>query len=178
MPAGQTDLTPGWHDVDITYANRAGTNFLAMNHQYAWESGLTPVALSDLRSFDENTQLINGLRGDYYSSLGGSYLFTRFGEGPIVHGATSFVDEIYEGNPGLWAGVFGPSATFAEHLTGQVQIGAPEPADVYLMIGGALLLLVRRRMARNGSSCFASPAAELSLLGNGKPMSGSRSRDY
>ncbi len=82
----------------------------------------------------------------YYNSLGGSYLFTVYGEGPVDNGALSFVTEIYEGNVGLWAGVFGPSATFEERLNGQLYIsGVPEPSVCLLTLCGIGLLVIARR---------------------------------
>jgi MYXO-CTERM domain-containing protein len=95
---------------------------------------------------NQSGQYINGLHADYYSSLGGSYLFSVYGEGPVDNGALSFVTEIYEGNIGLWAGTFGPSATFEERLNGQLYIsGVPEPSVGVLALGGLGLLLVARR---------------------------------
>lgn len=151
VPAGNivfdADLTQGWHDFSMDYANRYGTNFLALRQQYAGDPGISVIPLNDFRSLNQSGQYINGLHADYYNALGGSYLFSVYGEGPIDNGALSFTTEIYEGNIGLWAGTFGPSSTFEERLTGQMYIsGAPEPSAGVLAIGGiGLLLLTRRR---------------------------------
>jgi hypothetical protein len=142
------DLAPGWHDIAIDYANRVGTNSLGLTYQLPGDPGLTLFPLDHLRSLDQSANFINGLRADYYNSLGGAFLFTVYGEGPIHHGALSFTDEIYEDAPGLWAHVFGPSADFEERLTGQILIGSvPEPATV-LLAGLAIIgFLLRKRRA-------------------------------
>ncbi len=107
------NLSPGWHAISIDYANRAGTNALLLSWEFAGDPGYSGVPLTDLRSLNQGgTSLISGLQADYYSSLGGSCLFTVVGDGPIVNYAASFTAEFYEGQPGLWAGVFGPSAHY------------------------------------------------------------------
>ncbi len=145
------DLTPGWHDISIQYENREGTNFLALSQQYPSDLEDSIVPLEALRSFDQNGQLISGLHADYYDVLGGTKQFTIYGEGPINNGALSFTDERYEGNPGLWAGVYGPSALFAEVLTGQIDIvgTTPEPSSALLLLTGAGLVYARRTRLRS-----------------------------
>jgi hypothetical protein len=143
------NLSPGWHDIVISYANQAGTNFLSLSEQYPGETGFTLVPLTDFQSVGQSGDYISGLRADYFTSWGGTHLFTVYGEGPILNGATSFTSEIYEGVPGLWAGVFGPSADFGEVLSGQIHVaGAPEPSSAVLGCAGVALLLIgglRRR---------------------------------
>ena len=152
------NLAPGWHSIAIDYANQAGTNFLNVRWQQPGDPALALIPLADMRSLDQNSQWIAGLRGDYYNSLGGSYLFTVYGEGPIRNGATSFTDELYEGNTGLWAGVFGPSALFEERLSGDILVGGvagtPEPAGIVLAACGLALLAVRRRRRLAPSPCL------------------------
>ena len=80
----------------------------------------------------------------------GASQFTAFGEWPIFHGATSFTTEIYEGAPGLWAGVYGPSDRFEERLSGQLFIleatsAVPEPATIVLTAPVLLSLALSRR---------------------------------
>jgi|ERR1022692_3710221 hypothetical protein len=143
-----SNLTPGWHSLSIDYANQAGTNSLSLSQEYPSDSVFSAIPLSDFRSLNQSSQYISGLRADYYSSLGGSYLFTVYGEGPIVNGALSFTSEIYEGNPGLWAGTFGPSSIFEERLSGDIFVGSvPEPSPASFAFIGVIclaLLLVRR----------------------------------
>jgi hypothetical protein len=143
------DLSPGWHDLEVDYANQAGTNFLGLTREYAGDTVFTLFPDAELRSLDQNGQITQGLRGDYYTSLGGAFLFTRYGEGPLDHGALSFTNEIYQGVPGLWAGQFGPSAQFGEIVTGQFLVaGVPEPGSLaFVGIGSLLLLLGLRRKA-------------------------------
>jgi hypothetical protein len=155
------NLAPGWHDISISYANQAGTNFLNFAQQYAGDSGFSTVPRSNLQSTDQTGLLISGLRADYYTSLGGAYLFTVYGEGPIRHGATSFSDELYQGVTGLWAGRVGPSSDFGEVLTGQFLVSgpelgpAPEPSTAVLFGLAAALLWAGsrgRRVALRGWS--------------------------
>ena len=137
------NLSPGWHEISMGYANRAGTNALLLSWEFPGDPGYSGVPLTDLRSPDQSgASLISGLQAEYYASLGGSYLFTIFGEGPIVNYAASFTAEFYEGQPGLWAGQFGPSADFAEHLNGEIFIPgvAPEPSSLSFLFVGALAL--------------------------------------
>jgi hypothetical protein len=114
-------LTPGWHSLAIDYANQLGTNCLALRS--ATSNGYSIIPRSSFRSLDQNGNYVSGLRADYYSSLGGPYLFTAYGEGPIDHCARSSTEEIYQGVPGLWAGVFGPFAIFEERLNGEILVG-------------------------------------------------------
>jgi hypothetical protein len=148
-----SDLSPGWHSFAIDYANQEGTNFLALSQQYPGDPGYTVIPLDDFQSSNHSGQFISGLQADYYSSPGGSYLFTVYGEGPIDNGALSFTSEIYEGQPGLWAGAFGPSALFAETLSGQILIGSvPEPSGLPLVVVGASLLAMSKvSLAGKGS---------------------------
>ena len=137
-----SDLTPGWHSLAIDYANQAGTNFLSLGQEYPNDSTFSLIPLTDFRSLNQNSQYISGLRADYYGSLGGSFLFTVYGEGPIANGALSFTSEIYEGNPGLWAGTFGPSAIFEERLSGDIFVGSvPEPSPGSFTVIGVICLL-------------------------------------
>ena len=142
------NLSPGWHEISMVYANRAGTNALLLSWEFPGD-GYSGVPLTDLRSPDQGgTSVIDGLQADYYSSLGGSFLFTVFGEGPIVNYAASFTAEFYEGQSGLWAGQFGPSSDFAERLNGEIFIpgAVPEPSSLSLLSMAGLALLVLRRL--------------------------------
>ncbi len=69
IPAGNivfdADLTPGWHDISIDYANRYGTNFLALSQQYAGDPGLSVIPLGDFRSLNQSGQYVSGLQADY-----------------------------------------------------------------------------------------------------------------
>jgi hypothetical protein len=137
------NISPGWHGLSIAYANQAGTNFLSLSEEYPGETGFILVPLSDFQSVNQSGDYISGLRADYFTSWNGTYLFTDYGEGPILNGATSFTNEIYEGVPGLWAGVFGPSADFSEVLSGEIYVaGAPEPSSALLACAGVALWLV------------------------------------
>jgi len=155
------DLTPGLHTFAIDYANQEGTNFLALNWQLPGAPGLSIIPLADFSSLDQSGDTISGLRADYYSSLGGSYLFTVYGEGPIDNGANSFTAEIYEGEPGLWAGVFGPSSIFGEDLSGEILIpvATPEPSTALLIVVPLLAFLfvtfVRPRLRGQRGSAFS-----------------------
>jgi hypothetical protein len=132
------DLTPGLHTFSLDYKNQAGTNFLALQQQYPGDPGPSVIPLADFQSLDATSQVISGLRADYYS-LAGVFQFTIYGEGPIDNGALSFSDEIYEGQPGLWAGVYGPSALFEERLSGDILItSTPEPGA--MILGGVGLI--------------------------------------
>jgi hypothetical protein len=147
-----TTNVSGWHSFTIDYKNQFGTNFLALRQQYPGDPGLSIIPIADLRSQNGSGQTVEGLRADYYT-LGGVYQFTVFG-GPIDHGALSFTSEIYEGQPGLWAGVYGPSSLFEERLTGDLFIApdaatAPEPSTVAFILG-ALLLSIGRLSVRLG----------------------------
>jgi hypothetical protein len=134
------NLTPGWHTLSIDYANRVGTNCLGLSWLGPGTSSYSVVPKSNFRSLNQSGQYVQGLRADYYSSLGGSFLFTVFGEGPIDNCALSFTSEIYEGVPGLWAGVFGPSAVFEERLSGEIYISACPALDPGLVSLGFNLL--------------------------------------
>jgi hypothetical protein len=139
------DLTPGWHTFDVDYANQSGTNFLALQQEYPGDSGYSIIPLDDFESLNASGDVIGGLRADYYDSLGGAYDFTVYGEGPIDNGALSFSSEIYESEPGLWAGVFGPSSIFEEKLSGEIDIvAAPEPSSGLMIALPAIAFLLRR----------------------------------
>jgi len=153
-PQATVNLTPGFHNISINYANQYGTNELVLDWELPGASSFSVIPLADFSSLDQHGNTIAGLRADYYSSLGGPYLFTVYGEGPINHEALSFTSEIYEGVPGLWAGVFGPSALFGENLSGEIYIPAavPEPSTFVPFALGASYLglaLLRRKSVRN-----------------------------
>ena len=148
------NLSDGWHTISIDYENRYGTNFLNLDEEYAGASGYSVVPLLDFQSTDQSGNTISGLRADYYS-LDGTFQFTVYGEGPIANGALSFTQEMYEGQPGLWAGVFGPGSDFEERLSGEIYFGpdssnspAPEPGSLLLLAGTAIALPLRRLILR------------------------------
>jgi hypothetical protein len=144
------DLAAGWHGFTIDYANQSGTDYLALQQQYFGDPGLSLIPLADFRSLDQNGEVISGLRADYFNSLGGAYRFTIYGEGPVNNGAVSFTQEKYQANPGLWAGVFGPSSIFEEKLSGEIFIaGAPEPSSALLIVVPALAFVFRRAKRRD-----------------------------
>jgi hypothetical protein len=84
------NLTPGWHSIAIDYANRVGTNALGLTWLLPGTAGYSTFPLANLRSLNQSgNSFISGLHADYYSSLGGSFLFTVFGEGPILNAAAA-----------------------------------------------------------------------------------------
>ncbi len=139
------NLVPGWHNVSFDYKNQFGTNFLAFRWQFTGDPNISNIPLADYRSLNASNTYGPGLRADYYDTIG-NFQFTVYGEGPIDNGALSFTSEIYEGNPGLWAGVYGPSALFEERLSGQIFIpGTPEPSSfVFLSITACSFLCYKR----------------------------------
>ena len=137
-PQGQAfatlDLVPGWHDIQLDYANRWGTGVLWLSLKYEGDPGFSVIPRSKLRSLDTDGNVIEGLRADYGS-------FTIYGEGPIQH---DDYWQNYQGAPGKWAGIYGPWSKINETLTGQVLI-VPEPGG-WTVIGLGLLgwVTVRR----------------------------------
>jgi hypothetical protein len=150
-------LSEGWHDVEILYKNRSGSNGLF----FMVREGGAPdvvVPLADMRSQDSAGNWVSGLTAEYYD-LSGNHAQTLYGEGPIAHQA----EWISPGNLGVryenefpapaWGGIYGPWSLFEERLSGQVLVGAPpipEPITV-LAFGVAVASLGRyirkRRMA-------------------------------
>ncbi len=139
---GLLDLTPGWHDVELVYKNRYGSNFLQFG-----QVGIGNITLDNSRSLDADGNYTDGFRADYYD-LSGAFLTTIFGEGPIEHGAMwensqliTYYEAVY---PKVWAGMFNGWSTFEERLTGQILVSdlavnpVPEPATIFLL-GGSLL---------------------------------------
>jgi|ERR1017187_3379276 hypothetical protein len=151
------DLTTGWHSIAIDYMNRWGSNGLGVYWQFPADSTASVIPLADFRSNDQAGNPVSGLKADYFS-LDGTPPLTVYGEGPIQHGATwygSTLGVAYEGQPGLWAGQFGPWDLFEEKLNGEIFIPAaavPEPGSFSLLgtllgaLGGSFLL--RRRRGR------------------------------
>lgn len=115
------NLTRACHTISMIYRNQAGTNALSLSWLLPGDPDLSIVPVSALRSLNASGAQTNGLRGDYFT-LGGAAQFTRYGEGPIEHGALSFTQENYQGVSGLWAGVYGPSSQFEERVSGQICI--------------------------------------------------------
>jgi hypothetical protein len=127
---GPLDLSPGWHDIEIDYKNRWGTNVMAF---YEVTDVFTDVPRENLRSLDAQGQLVSGLKADYYD-LSGNYLQTVYGEGPIHHGSIP-VAPLYTAYQGventLWAGTYDRWDQFEERLSGQVFV-TPLPGAVLL----------------------------------------------
>jgi hypothetical protein len=150
--SGVLDLSAGWHDLQIVYKNRWGSNSL-------WFGTTTElISLDSFRSLDASGNTIAGLRADYYSLNSnngtGAFVKTVYGEGPIYHGWswTGGPNNIrYQDVDGaLWAGLYGGWDKFEERLSGQILVGdaVPEPFTLVLA-GGALALAVRRARKRS-----------------------------
>lgn len=149
------DLAPGWHTTEYDYANRLGSNVLALSWDLTGGTNYVTIPNADLRSQDGVGNTISGLRADY-SNLNGNALFTVYGEGPIYHGAliiNGVLTEVYENAPGLWGGQFGPFSLFQEKLTGEIFVPAPpsevpEPATLTLTALGMAGIAKRYRRRR------------------------------
>ena len=75
------DLSPGWHDIEIVIKNRWGSSSVGLYTVTGPNQNIyTVVPRKDLRY--SNTQ--EGLIAEYYT-LGGQYVKTINGEGPIHH---------------------------------------------------------------------------------------------
>lgn len=117
------DLSPGWHDIEIVLKNRWGSSSVGL-YEVPEPGALTYVPREHLRSVDEQGQFVSGLRADYYT-LGGQYIKTVYGEGPLKHSS----GRVYEGDYDPdWASLdvpWGPSwwNTFEEKLSGQILVG-------------------------------------------------------
>ena len=115
------DLTEGWHDIRLDYANRWGSTHFSFYYKLPGDADYRLVPLTSLRSADSSGNTIPGLRADY--SGGG----TVYGEGPIQHGWYN----LYQGQSStLWAGQFDVNwGVFSETLTGQILIGSDCPTS-------------------------------------------------
>jgi hypothetical protein len=122
---GLLDLSPGWHDFQINYKNRWGSNCLVFYEGDGYTTA-TVVPLASFRSEDAAGNLISGLTADYYD-LSGNFIKRIYGEGPIEHGAMwvgSLLVTYYEGiYPNVWAGLFNGWSLFEERLSGQICVG-------------------------------------------------------
>lgn len=152
MTSGSVDLPAGWYPISIDYANRWGTSALYFYERQDNASPWEIVPADHLRSRDASGALVQGLRGDYYSSLG-TFLGTLFGEGPIAHGWS----QNYEGQSGpignaivdqYWIANW---RAFEERLSGEIYIAGTavhEPAPLALFGLGLGMLAVGRRLGR------------------------------
>lgn len=136
------ELTPGWHDISISFSNGVGSNALGLRHYYEGLPGWQWVAREEFRSLFDG-EWIEGLQADYYD-YGGTYQFTVHGEGPIFHGYVEGYqhDTRYQGVPGeLWAS-YDSWDHFREYLSGQILVPEspiPEPG-VLLLCGVGLAM--------------------------------------
>jgi len=128
------DLSPGWHNIEIVYKNRWGSNTIAFYQMTGPARDIyTIVPKEDMRSLDGQGQLVSGLKADYFD-LSGNYVSTAYGEGPIDHGwsAIAPLNTRYEGVPNtLWAGTYNGWGRFEERLSGQINV-VPLPGAVLL----------------------------------------------
>ncbi|CAG0947450.1 PEP-CTERM sorting domain-containing protein [Geobacter sp.] len=149
---GTVNFTEGWYPIELIYKNRWGSTAFRF---YEREDSNDPwgiVPLTDLRSLDGSGALVQGLRADYYT-LGGSFLGTLYGEGPIEHGWLN----LYEGVTGQWGnGIVDTNwGDFEERLTGEIFVSSaavptPEPSTWCLFLAGLIGLVAVRRQ-RSGS---------------------------
>lgn len=122
---GELDLTPGWHDIEIVYKNRWGSNALGLYKTTGPNPGdLALVPKERLRSINGAGETVPGLTADYYD-LNGAYVTTVYGEGPIFHSWYNYSPPVlYQGVPGaLWAGIYDGWGLFEERLSGQILVG-------------------------------------------------------
>lgn len=143
------DLTPGWHDIFLSFVNRAGSSWLNLSWKKPHETDWTIIPKENFSSEDASGNTINGLRADYFAvEQNGNSIpgFTIYGEGPIdhVHAATGYAK--YEGREGdVWAdGRFTTGwETFNEDLSGQILVEeVPAPSSTIALIGLGVMGLI------------------------------------
>jgi len=154
--SASVNLLAGWYPISLIYANRWGTSALYFSQRQDVSNPWELVPADRLRSHDASGALIEGLRGDYYTSTG-DFLGTLYGEGPIAHGWP----QSYEGQTGpvgnaivdqYWIANW---QAFEERLSGEIYIGGtavPEPMPLALVGLGLGMLAACRRIGQQVAS--------------------------
>jgi hypothetical protein len=120
---GTVTLTEGWHDIDIVYKNRWGSNALILFQKFTGDTVYSDIPKTHYRSSNDTGVVIPGLKAEYFD-LSGNPSTTVYGEGPIHHQyASDGIHIVYQGEYGLWANVYDGWGKFEERLSGQIYIG-------------------------------------------------------
>jgi hypothetical protein len=149
---GSIDRPAGWYPISLDYANRWGTSALYFSQRQDLASPWEFVPADHLRSRGASGALVEGLRGDYYSSSG-DFLGTLFGEGPVAHGWS----QNYEGLNGAIGNAIVDQywianwRAFEERLSGEIYLAGtavPEPTPLALLGLGLGIMAVSRRIGQ------------------------------